>query len=74
MTTAHLALFARTVAAFTGAVTVVLLLTGCAVLASGERFDDPRIVVAPYEAGRDVVVAVAPLRNESGASSVDELS
>ena len=74
MTTVHFALFVRTIAAFTGAAMSVLLLTGCVVLTSGERFDDPRVVVAPYDAGRDVVLAVAPLRNESGASSVDELS
>ena len=70
MTTAHFTLLARCIALAIGA----LHLGACSVLSSGERFDDPMVVVAPYDAGRDLVIAVAPLRNESGASTVDELS
>ncbi|GAB4552305.1 MAG: hypothetical protein Tsb0013_14600 [Phycisphaerales bacterium] len=77
MTTAHLALYARPLRlARLGVPLLALLLVaqGCAVFPSGDRFDDPSVVRAPYDAGRDVVIAVAPLRNESGASAVDELT
>ncbi|MEM1165026.1 MAG: hypothetical protein AAGI30_01910 [Planctomycetota bacterium] len=39
-----------------------------------QELDPPFVVYAPYDAPRDLVYAVAPLRNESGVSVVDELA
>lgn len=77
MTTAHLALSAQR--ALRGLLCLALLctalpMTSCAGLLSGPEFRDPSVLSAPYGAERDVVIAVAPLRNESGVSSVHELS
>ena len=77
MTTAHTALCARRLLMGLACAPLLALTLGmasCASVFSGPEFRDPQTIVAPYDVGRDVVIAVAPLRNESGASSVDELS
>ncbi len=77
MTTAHTALFGRrprTLAMLAPLLVLSGLLGSCASVFSGPEFRDPSRIVAPYDAGRELVIAVAPLRNESGASGIDELS
>ncbi|MBL8745330.1 MAG: hypothetical protein JNK58_03130 [Phycisphaerae bacterium] len=58
-----------------GAVLLVSLLPaltlGCANKRPPAR---PSVLVSPYPAGREIVLAVAPLRNESGVSFIDELA
>lgn len=51
-----------------------LAMTGCAIGSKGRKLVEPSMTVAPYGAGRDIVIAVAPLRNESGVSAVRELA
>ncbi len=53
---------------------VVVSLTACASGPRPERLTAPRALSTPYDTGKgEVLWAVIPLRNESGASIVDEL-
>jgi len=61
---------ARTIALV--ALAALLTLAGCGRLGD-TRLRDPSLTLAPYPTPRDVVIAVAPLRNESGVGVVSEL-
>lgn len=77
MTSAHTAPHARrtlTRAALLALTLVAFAASGCSSVFKGPEFTDPNVVVAPYDAPREVVFAVAPLRNESGAGVVNELT
>jgi hypothetical protein len=58
-------------AAFGLALALPMPFAGC--VAPPTPYQRPAVLVSPY-AGREVVLAVAPLRNESGVSLVDELA
>lgn len=47
------------------------LLSGCTSRRPPAR---PTVLLSPYPAGREIVLAVAPIRNESGVSLIDELA
>ncbi len=76
MTTAQtmLVLRGRTLAFGVAAAALSLVLGlfgGCAGKRPAAR---PDVLLSPYGSGREVILAVAPLRNESGVSLIDELA
>jgi hypothetical protein len=73
MTTAQTMLTLRGLTVVVAAALALLpgLSTGCASKRPPAR---PSVFVSPYPPGREVILAVAPLRNESGVSLIDELA
>ncbi len=77
MTTAQtmLSYLARNRATLSRAALLVLLvpamLIGCVSKRPAAR---PGVLISPYQAGHEIVLAVAPLRNDSGVSLIDELA
>lgn len=71
MTTASLMLTQARRAAVILAAVIAAATTGCT---SAPALTPPRGMVSPYDAGRPLVWAVAPPRNESGVGFLDELA